>query len=1097
MNNSRSSEVTKKKTSSVRVLTIGPLIVLVLSVLCALWLITPTKVALLTLISRSASPELSLSFLTILLGREPDNRYVKLLMAKNIYQMGDILKVINFVEPLLNDADNNKDWSAHTLYLEAVIAGAYASDVSLNAYSNQKVDLLFKQINGIPDAKIARKFADVALSFNMPVQALNILIPHIDSHETSYDELVSLALQVSDYDSALKLLSASIGLTYDESDVITNEWANASVYKNSVRDKLVRLHQIYRWQSNTVKAFEISLLLKAHAPSEQVLRDGIAEAKALSDIHHEGLFYNELATGNQLELVEYAAWLNALEKSQGSDITISSVKRLHQKNPRNRRLIIELARLYSYSSEHSQIIRLYHQLKLFGPLDISETRRFSNAYIMLNQPQHALTVLTAPKNWLDADDEYVQMVANLAWDFSQKTLALASLDELMKRSDKHINVYRYIRLHRPFTEHDLLKLVQLYTQTADKTLLLEAISVAYQSISQTSTDEVMRSDVDFRALLDLALKNKAMKDRADVYYYRAMYAIHQHKYHDAHRFFRLSLNSEQLFVPTINGYIWWAIEIQDINTMRELYDTYSVALKDNAALGLTFATLSQQLNNPKHANGWYQKYLMANDKTDITDITPLIHYASLLTDLKLYEQADQLRFYIAKNRASLLAQLPDEDVFLHSLVGLIAGDGAATTLAAKQVLTQPSANSVSQFFQYQLMAANTDAIQFWYQRTSLSDYAQPKMQLLAIAKNNQDPALHEKVMAGSRSSWIPTSKYQDGISQTGALFSNQQINAEFYPRLMDSRSAWRTQYIANTTWDINTAQLDYYQLSEFGDWQLSNYYQTAGSSGVFAEDQMDDEFRLKGLARYQFNRSEWLFGIDIADGLGEQRLGFNVNYSNQFNRNWRLDLGAGLNNDIRASQALALAGSDDVVKASFLYQQNYHTSIEFKVNYHQLSTRFDDEIGDGWSSSLRVSEQLFFNSPAWQIYADYSMHEVNLNSAPLLGIANWHQGMNPLTSRDFISPRYQQLSLGQRFYQGAIGISEQLKQFNDVSQPRFWFDSAVGYNFVTSQPTLLLNLGFGWPILGNDELYFDVDWQSQDRNGEEASKVSVGYFYSF
>ena len=314
---------------------------------------------------------------------------------------------------------------------------------------------------------------------------------------------------------------------------------------------------------------------------------------------------------------------------------------------------------------------------------------------------------------------------------------------------------------------------------------------------------------------------------------------------------------------------------------------------------------------------------------------------------------------------------------------------------------------------------------------------------------------------------------------------------------MHGRSAWRGQYIANTTWDINTLQLDYYQLLKHGDWQLSSYYQTAEPSGIFSDSSIDDEFRLSGLIRYQFNRNEWLFGVDIADGFGDQRLGFNVNYIHQFDRMWRAELGAGLNNDIRASQALALAGSDDVVNAGLYYQPSNRTNMALTLGYHQMSTRFDDEIGTGWSGSLRVAEQLFFSSPAWQVYADYSMHDTDLNSGPLLGISDWLQGTQQITSSDFISSSYQRLAIGQRLYRGATGVPEQLRQFNGLAQPRYWLDTAVGYNFVTSEPELLLGLGLGWPIIGNDELYFHLDWQSHDRNGEQSLEISVGYFYSF
>ncbi|SQD79248.1 tetratricopeptide repeat protein [Moritella yayanosii] len=1089
-----SNEVNPKKTSSrIRILALGPLTLLVLSAVYALWLIAPTKATLLTLISRSTSPEISLSFLTELLDRDPDNRQIKLLIAKNIHQLGNIRGAIDVIESLLNGSESNKDWHAHALYVDAVMAGAYSENPQLNAYAISKVEQLFDNTKHIPNVMLARRFADLALSLNMPIYALSILKPHLGSDEISYDELISLALQISDYTTALALLSESLGLTYDKKGIAAHVKVNSPHNTQQIKDDLLSLHKIYRWQGHITKAFEISLLLVDKYPSEPQLRDAIEETKALGDIYHEGLFYDELADIDRLLPDEYADWLNALEKSQGTAVTVLSVKKLMRKHPDDTVLIIELARLYSYTNEYSRVIKLYQQLKKHRSLGFSDAVRCAEAYIMLNQPENALKVLVEPVNWLKADDAYLRMVAFLSWELSQKPLALASQDALIKRSDNNIDVYRYIQLHSPFTEQDIPTLVQLYAKTENQALLLEAINIAYQSeVSAGSrSGRTVKRDFGLKSLMELALQNDAMKDRADVYYYRAMYAVQQQQYKNAHHFFRLSLNSEHLFTPTINSYIWWAIEIQDVNTMRELYDTYGLVLRDNPEFELTFAVLTQQLANLQHADMWYRKYLITNDKTDKTDITVLIHYASLLEELKLYEHAYKLRRYFAENLSQTLDTLPSDYVPEYSLLELIAGDAAAAVLTTSRALLNPSVNSVAQFFQYQQLSGNSDAIRFWQQRTSLADY------FLANVTNEQGQVQLDTLTTAS----ISARHYQYGkeyASLSQPSRGNQDDSGkDGYITVMHGRSALRGQYIANTTWDINTLQLDYYQLLKHGDWQLSSYYQTAEPSGIFSDSSIDDEFRLSGLIRYQFNRNEWLFGVDIADGLGDQRLGFNVNYIHQFDRMWRVELGAGLNNDIRASQALALAGSDDVVNAGFYYQPSNRTSMALTLGYHQMSTRFDDEIGTGWSGSLRVTEQLFFSSPAWQIYADYSMHDTDLNSGPLFGISDWLQGSQQITSNDFISSSYQRLAIGQRLYRGAPGVPEQLRQFNGLAQPRYWLDTAVGYNFVTSEPELLLGLGLGWPVIGNDELYFHLDWQSHDRNGEQSLEISVGYFYSF
>ncbi|WP_420892231.1 hypothetical protein [Photobacterium sanguinicancri] len=66
-----------------------------------------------------------------------------------------------------------------------------------------------------------------------------------------------------------------------------------------------------------------------------------------------------------------------------------------------------------------------------------------------------------------------------------------------------------------------------------------------------------------------------------------------------------------------------------------------------------------------------------------------------------------------------------------------------------------------------------------------------------------------------------------------------------------------------------------------------------------------------------------------------------------------------------------------------------------------------------------------------------------------------------------------------------------------VPSPRYWLDNSVGYNVEAQQMDMMISAGLGWRIIGNDELYMGVDWQSQDRNGDESLKVAFGYYYSF
>lgn len=1091
----------------IKILNNWSLVILTLTTFCALWFVAPTKVILLKLIARSTSPEISLSFLKILSEREPDNRNIKLLIAQSHLQMGSIHEAITLAEPLLTSPNNKKDWFAHSVYLDAVITGAYSAKPALKTLSTAKASKLLNTVDDIPDADIARKFADAAISLGMPAKALHILKPHLNSNETNHEELLDLGMQTSDFDYVLQLLSETLELGRRPGELALSDDAPQKLnHLKNRTEKLIRMHQIYRWQGKIDKALETSLLIIDDKPSETQLRDALAEAKALGDIYHEGQIFNQLAKNNQIKQNEYTDWLNALEKGQGTDVALKSVNRLRQKRPHDTALISELSRLYSYNSNHHLVVKQYHKLKRYRKPTLTEAKRFANAYIMLNQPRRALNILTVPGNWLDADPKYLQTVFSLSWDLSDKTLASMSQKQLIARSTDNLDIYRYIQLNSPFTEKDIETLVELYNRTADKELLLLAIRTAYESALLRTVRATYEygDSTKMEALLALALLNDNIKNNAEVLYYRALLAVHQDKHSEADQLFMKSLQADKWYSPAITSYLWWAIDINAQKSLRYLYDTYHLTLRGNRELWPSFAAAAQQLGEYQQADMWYRKQLIENPEPNVAT---LVHYASLLDMLNQKDQAYRLRLYISRHLSEELLALPDGDITLRSLIALIAGEATALELTTKKTLQKPNSKTVEEFLRYQHALKQTEAVKFWHQRTLLSNYAMPKWQELSLAIKHHDRPTMERLLTESFTLPLADRYYalqatgrhqlawlegQEKIGKLADIDVENQLRRIHVGQHPDKTHSIRNQYDNNYQWEINRFRVDYYAQHSNGYWRLGGDFQTAGTPDIFVGNDIDNEFRLRGRSQYQLDNSEWMLEFDLADGLGDNRYGLKASYQTALDNYWTGTIGLGLNNDIRASQPLATAGSDNLINLNLQYQPTGRKSLALNVNFHDMSTRFGDDIGTGWDGSIRASELIFFADPAWQVYGEYSMHKANLSSVPLDGINNWHQGTNILTSDDFLDEKYQRISLGQRFWHGNPGAPGPT-----APSPRYWFDSSVGYNLVTDQADLTLSSGLGWRIIGNDELYFSIDWQSQDRNGDQSAKTSLGYFYAF
>lgn len=1164
-----------KKKPRIRLINKFTLVVLTATSLWALWLVAPSKSMLIQLIARSSSPEVSLAFLEQLYNDDPKNRDIIKQIVDNYAATGQLEGASILLEQILKTKDGDDDWEAIGRYLTLLLEQTYQDNPELKQQANDDLLALLEKIDYVPQAELARKFADTAISLSMPGKGFSYLYPHQQSGETSYDELVSLALQSENYDDSLKVrldafrefedlthaqklfdlllisgqsqlshdfLTSYKGKLYNNPDFLTaginhskqighldvvlslsrhlltiaptaeffSQTAQAAISLGELElaEGLLLeaiaispnqydydlLHQIYRWQGEISKAQSVSLELVTLNPSAKHLRAGIDESRALGDILSEGRLFKQLAAHNLINPAEYSAWLNALEKGQGTPAAFRSLLSLLAKRPYDTDLLSHTIRLYSYRSDHQSVIRYGSRLKQRRPLNFVEAERIANAHIMLNQPKLALNTLVNPTGWQQADDDYLEAISSLAWETNNRAISVTSQTEMAARGSTNIDTYRFINVMSPLDNEKLDQLLALYDKTQSPQLLLAAVRHAVNR-----KDEALLSE-----LIELGKQNPDFSENSELLTYQALLAEWQGDPDQAKQLYLAVLQLDPLNTSAVGNLIWFALNEGDTETLERIYLRYKPVLAAERDLWLAFASASQQLGFNHDADVWYRQILL-NDATPEPSV--LLNYVQLLEQQGSGEKAFQLRRYLLKSKTDELLALPDGDISYRSLVRMLIGERIATQLTEENALSNPSDNTVSELYGNYLAYTHGEKILFWQQRTALGKYKIPEWQQLSLALQKKDRMEVERILshavnlpkADENAALQYIGKHQEawqqGQSNVGRMADKtaenqlRRVHVLQHPAKTHSIRAQHTQI---THWNVDRSSLDYYSPHYHGNWRLGMDHQKAGAPDQLSNTNIDDEFRLRGRYQHQLSESYWALGFDLADGIGDQRLGINGEYQFAVDDYLRLGVRFGLNSHIEASQLLNIAGQDNLLGFNLAYQPTARESIAFQFNLHDLSTRFDDDIGQGWDLNLRVAEQFFFSDPAWQVYADVTMQDVNLSNDPLTGIDHWHNENTPLTSSDFIEDKYQRVGIGQRVWHGDPG-----QPGATVPSPRYWFDSSLGYNFSSSQVDVTLSAGLGWRIIGNDELYVSTDWQSQDRNGDESLKVSLGYYYGF
>lgn len=187
------------------------------------------------------------------------------------------------------------------------------------------------------------------------------------------------------------------------------------------------------------------------------------------------------------------------------------------------------------------------------PPTTTEALRFSNAYIMTHQPKFALAALTAPKDWLDADEDYLEAVASLAWETSNRKVAQLSQDQLIALSSNNVDVYRYLKTSSPILNEKIDELVILYRNTNNEQPLLAAIKAAKDTNDQDQ----------FNRLLRLATSSPSLANNTSIQLFQAQLAIDNLDPEKAKTLYNKILDKEPSNVSAISGLMWLAINSQD------------------------------------------------------------------------------------------------------------------------------------------------------------------------------------------------------------------------------------------------------------------------------------------------------------------------------------------------------------------------------------------------------------------------------------------------------------------------------------------------------------------------------------------------------
>lgn len=920
------------------------------------------------------------------------------------------------------------------------------------------------------------------------------------------------------YDEALLLLRRLCELmpTRDNLLMLADEAQNAGnlaeaaviiegiVEKEPDPELYSRLHDLYTWQGDLEHAQLTSLHMMEDAPDAVTARQLLSESRALADMKSMAMAYDYLFSEDLLAVEDHNDFVDTEEKTYGTQTALEKVLALRKRHPKDPSLLSHQMRLYSYLSDYHRVGQSFLELAKLREVYPEEATYAADAFIFAGEDDLALKALLSPANWRKLDDEYLNQVAQLAWTCSNDKLAAEVEKILLARNSTEVNSY-YLTNVVEIGKDNVEQYVRLYQTTGETLYLTELLGYA-----QRNEDDAL-----MKRLFDIVRKNAEVYDSAAVLPFRADFAMRHEDYREARAIYSLMLKRNGNDLEAISGLCNLALLENDVAEAGRLYKKYRLLFERNESSYLMAASLADALNYVRESAYWYKKYLAAAENPELSAV---LAYASILEESGDPDTAFRLRKYVVKMRTDELLKLSDRNITLSSLVATFLSPSLGERVLTRELKSgKPTAALTENFLNALISRDAVKAALYYRARTELAGLRLPDYQELLLAMRAKDKERIAAILERSARLEAPSrydaldrlnrrlDSYNLAMEKTGATGSPAQditLRRQSAADNPDMNTSLQALYTSITKWNVSRYSLSWHAPYKAGDdavgqETLTAFYQTSDAPSVMKRGRVRSEKRIAGSLSYETENYSVTGSIDLADGIGDDRLGFGVEATYRLNERYSVTLEGGINQQSNLSHMMMLMGRDSYVGLTFNATPYGRENFSLSFRQHKYETRFGEDLGTGFDIDAIAIAPVFLNDPYMNVYVGGTWQKNHLKENDLID-SNAYNGTalddpNALTVGSYMGESYKRVGVGVTFGHGEPGQPGP----NEPSL-RYLLDIGVGYNFGEGRPDGSVRFGIATSVFNSmDELSFTGGFQTVDRQGDRAFNFTIGYYNCF
>ncbi|CAM3744902.1 hypothetical protein VA7868_03386 [Vibrio aerogenes CECT 7868] len=240
-------------------------------------------------------------------------------------------------------------------------------------------------------------------------------------------------------------------------------------------------------------------------------------------------------------------------------------------------------------------------------------------------------------------------------------------------------------------------------------------------------------------------------------------------------------------------------------------------------------------------------------------------------------------------------------------------------------------------------------------------------------------------------------------------------------------------------------------------------------------------------------------GLNHHQGENESRTGFGLDISYQLTD--RLQLGLDFKHDQQSSQNefLFAQGQQSGYGVNALYQLDPRQNINLSVRHIDLTERNGQKIADGEVYDARYQYRLNQSYPDWQFYGSAMWQNLGARDAATNTgnnqVPDPGNGAGPVVSAATPAvdvDNFRRIALGTVLASGN-GFTPPYTG----SSSHWLVDMSTGYQPDSKHADFTISMQVGWEIIGDDSLNVGMGYQTRDIQGQENTRLQVGYYIHF